>query len=131
MFTVTFWSQGIWLAVTSLRRQKRCQNPVLRLIVKITYFVSGYVMVVIDCIMCAPLDKILQSRLHVISGLCKTHCQQVPEFSCQLLIIYVPPHFRQRIHTYNSLQFQPKRLKWVVHFGYSFLGPLLQSGHLH
>ncbi len=33
---------------------------VLQLIVKITYFVSGYVMGVTDCIMCAHFDKILQ-----------------------------------------------------------------------
>ena len=70
---------------------------------------------VTGCILCAHLDKSLKSRLNVMSGLCKTHCQQAPEFSCQFLV-----------HTYNFLQCQPKRLKWVVLFGHSFLGPLLQ-----
>ena len=50
--------------------------------------------------------------LHIISGLCKTHCQQVPEFSRQLLVIYT--------HTACTVTFSSnllKRLKWVLHFG--------------
>ena len=64
----------------STNEKTDCALKMLRLIVKLTYFQLRYVMGVIDGIVCAHLDKILKSRLHFISGLYKTHCQQVLEF---------------------------------------------------
>ena len=48
------------------------------------------------------------------------------------LVIYFPPHFRQPIIVFTQIHFPPVPtygLIWVVPFGFSFLGPLLQRSH--
>ena len=85
----------------TLHKTKLCRSHSILyiLIVKMTYFGLGYVMGVTDCILCAHLGKILKSHLNVISGLCMTHCQQVPGARCHV--------FGNK----SGIQFQPKRLR--------------------
>ncbi len=61
---------------------------------QLTYFALGYVIGVIDCIMCTHLFYTSNS------GLCETHCQQVPEFLCQFCF---QTSFRQRSGAFKGV----------------------------
>ncbi len=66
-------------------------------------------------------------HLNIISGLCQTHCKQVPEFSRHFY-----NYMYRQVFCFNTHKFAPVPTcgsLWVVFFGLFFLGPLLQCSH--
>ncbi len=128
----------------------------LWLIVKMTYFRSGMWWVWLTALCERVRIKSVKDHLYIISGLCQTHCKQVPEslIIINLMIIscvYVLPSFRQPIGSTrapfvtsispggglkttifthkHSLQFLPMGQYGLCSLIFFFLVSLLQRSH--